>query len=107
MLNLHRLGGVDFNKGCYPGQEIVARVQYLGQVKRSMFLVEIAGPAPEPGFLLVAGAEEASASVVHAALHPDGGCRALVVASADSPETASGLLGTGNQSLRVLPLPYP
>jgi folate-binding protein YgfZ len=36
MVNLHTLGGVDFRKGCYPGQEIVARTQYRGQLKRHM-----------------------------------------------------------------------
>ncbi len=36
MVNLHTLGGVDFKKGCYPGQEIVARTQYRGQLKRHM-----------------------------------------------------------------------
>ena len=36
MVNLEKLGGIDFQKGCYPGQEIVARAQYRGQVKRRM-----------------------------------------------------------------------
>ena len=36
MVNLEALGGIDFQKGCYPGQEIVARAQYRGQVKRRM-----------------------------------------------------------------------
>jgi folate-binding protein YgfZ len=42
MVNLEALGGVDFQKGCYPGQEIVARAQYRGQVKRRM--VRLAAP---------------------------------------------------------------
>ena len=56
MVNLEKLGGVDFQKGCYPGQEIVARAQYRGEVKRRMVrLPAPAGaapnqpePAPEP-----------------------------------------------------------
>jgi folate-binding protein YgfZ len=40
MLNLDRLGGIGFNKGCYTGQEIVARTQYLGTVKRRMYFAE-------------------------------------------------------------------
>lgn len=40
MLNLDKLGGISFNKGCYTGQEIVARTHYLGQAKRAMFLAE-------------------------------------------------------------------
>jgi folate-binding protein YgfZ len=40
MLNLDRLGGIGFSKGCYTGQEVVARTQYLGSVKRRMYLAE-------------------------------------------------------------------
>lgn len=45
MLNYELIGGVDFKKGCYPGQEIVARSQYRGTVKRRMFLFELDAPA--------------------------------------------------------------
>jgi folate-binding protein YgfZ len=44
MLNLHRTGAVHFKKGCYPGQEVIARAQYLGQVKRG--LVVLSAPIP-------------------------------------------------------------
>jgi tRNA-modifying protein YgfZ len=50
MLNYEIVGGVDFSKGCYPGQEVVARSQYRGTIKRRMFLFECAAP-------LVAGQE--------------------------------------------------
>lgn len=43
MLNYELVGGVDFQKGCYPGQEIVARSQYRGTIKRRMFLFEVDG----------------------------------------------------------------
>jgi folate-binding protein YgfZ len=46
MLNYELIGGVDFQKGCYPGQEVVARSQYRGTVKRRMFLFDL---GPEPG----------------------------------------------------------
>jgi len=50
MVNLEQLGAVDFQKGCYPGQEIVARAQYRGAVKRRMQrLTAPAGVAPAPG----------------------------------------------------------
>ncbi|HVL36210.1 MAG TPA: folate-binding protein [Burkholderiales bacterium] len=50
MVNLETLGAVDFRKGCYPGQEIVARAQYRGQVKRRMVrLAAPAGAQPRPG----------------------------------------------------------
>ena len=41
MVNLELIGGVNFNKGCYPGQEIVARMQYLGKLKRRMYLAHL------------------------------------------------------------------
>jgi len=50
MVNLETLGGVDFDKGCYPGQEIVARAQHLGQVKRRMTRLQLPrGINPKPG----------------------------------------------------------
>ena len=50
MVNLETVGGVDFQKGCYPGQEIVARAQYRGQVKRRMVKVQVpAGTQLKPG----------------------------------------------------------
>lgn len=45
MLNYEIVGGVDFRKGCYPGQEVVARSQYRGTIKRRMFLFEAASPS--------------------------------------------------------------
>jgi len=50
MVNLHTLGGVDFKKGCYPGQEVVARTQYRGQLKRQMIHAQApAGTELKPG----------------------------------------------------------
>ena len=46
MLNLDQLGGISFSKGCYTGQEIVARTHYLGKAKRAMFLAECNTPTP-------------------------------------------------------------
>ncbi|MEH6565190.1 MAG: folate-binding protein [Halopseudomonas sp.] len=54
MLNLQQLGGVSFKKGCYTGQEIVARMQYLGKLKRRMYRLLLAGDAaPEPATPIV------------------------------------------------------
>jgi folate-binding protein YgfZ len=53
MINLESIGGVDFQKGCYPGQEVVARSQYRGAIKRRLYLAQVetalahAGPATE------------------------------------------------------------
>jgi len=73
MCNLDQLGGISFSKGCYTGQEVVARVHYLGAVKRHMVPAHLPGTPPAPGTRIDAG------ELVDAALHPDGGSAALVV----------------------------
>ena len=47
--NFDLVGGINFRKGCYPGQEIVARMQYLGRLKERLFAFHVDGPPPEPG----------------------------------------------------------
>ena len=62
MLNLDRIGAVSFTKGCYPGQEIVARAHHLGRVKRRAQVFRLPGPPPAPGAAL----EEPAGTVVRA-----------------------------------------
>jgi hypothetical protein len=73
MVNYEKLGAVDFQKGCYPGQEIVARAQYRGQVKRRM--VHAKAPA---GVVLQPGAEFNGGTVVDVA-PAEGGAELLAV----------------------------
>jgi len=54
MVNLDLIGGISFTKGCYTGQEIVARTKYLGRVKRRMLRFATDGAAPPPGAALYA-----------------------------------------------------
>jgi tRNA-modifying protein YgfZ len=67
MVNLHGLGGVDFQKGCYPGQEVVARAQYRGQVKRHMVHAKMPADAA-----MLPGAAYQGGTVVDAARAEDG-----------------------------------
>lgn len=73
MLNYELIGGVDFKKGCYPGQEVVARSQYRGTVKRRMFLFEVPAPAA-PGQEVFHDADpgQPAGMVVNAAPSGDG-----------------------------------
>lgn len=66
MLNIDLLGGISFEKGCYTGQEIIARAHFRGAVKRRMFLFQADGPAPAPGTRVLAG-EQHAGDVVDAA----------------------------------------
>ncbi len=110
MLNLHWLDGISFNKGCYPGQEIVARTHYLGQLKRRLYLASASTPeTPAPATPIhAAGAEQAIGSVVDAAAHPSGGQRLLAVLRIDAAEAEGLHLGAPDgPGLELLPLPYP
>ncbi len=111
MINWEVLGGVSFQKGCYPGQEIVARTQYLGRLKRRMYLAHLDGgdlPAPGDNLYTPDMDGQASGMVVNAAPAPDGGFDLLVVAQIES--VAAGqpirLKSPDGAALRLKSLPY-
>ena len=110
MLNFELIGGVDFQKGCYPGQEVVARSQYRGTVKRRMFLFDVEGSA-------AAGAEvfhsadpaQPAGMVVNAAPQPGASTSSLLV-EVKLAALAGGSLHLGGPDgprLRRSALPYP
>src|SRR6185436_6991041 len=87
MVNFQLIGGVSFRKGCYPGQEIVARTHYRGGLKRRMALAHLDAPAaPQPGDALYSTSfgEQAAGQVANAAPSPEGGFDLLVVAQMES-----------------------
>ncbi len=90
MVNLDALGGVSFKKGCYPGQEIVARTQYLGKLKRRMFLANVSTieivAAGDDLFSTEMG-EQSCGKIVNATLSPDGGYDVLAVIQQSSVDT--------------------
>jgi folate-binding protein YgfZ len=105
MLNYESVGGVNFKKGCYPGQEVVARSQFRGTLKRRMFLAHVAGPVQPADEVCVGGEpENVVGQVVQAAAHPLGGYLAQVVLQTTS---ADDRLQVGVQPLQLHPLPYP
>lgn len=114
MLNLDLTGGISFKKGCYPGQEIVARTQYLGKVKRRMLrlaFVPSAGAAlPDPGTPVLASGDAAQAVgevVLAAPLDAQRG-QLLAVLQMDLAAGADLHLGdAGGPALQPLDLPYP
>jgi folate-binding protein YgfZ len=86
MANFDLVGGVSFRKGCYPGQEIVARTQYRGILKRRMALAHADAAALAPGQRVFSRAlgDQAAGEVVNAAPAPEGGTDFLVVAQLES-----------------------
>ncbi len=106
MINFDTIGGVSFDKGCYPGQEIVARSHYLGKVKRRVFLAHLDGAEPAPGTEIFAGAADPVGVVALAAPAPGGGTDLLFEAQAAAFAQGGAPLRIGDRALRIEPLPY-
>lgn len=87
MLNLDKLGGISFNKGCYTGQEIVARTHYLGKTKREMFLAECdASAIPEPNSTIIDDSGQSIGKVLYAQKGPNS-CKMLIVLQVSDTHT--------------------
>ncbi len=87
MLNLDKLNAISFTKGCYVGQEIVARSQYLGEVKRRLSLLHGTGTPPQPGdrvYSQTLAQEHIVGDIVRTAAVPGGEFVALAVINNDA-----------------------
>jgi folate-binding protein YgfZ len=102
MLNLDVLGGISFEKGCYTGQEIIARTHFRGAVKRRMFRFAANCLPPVPGARVLANKEHAG-DVVYAAA-TEQGCELLAVISLAQVDAA--LTVENAAALTKLELPY-
>jgi folate-binding protein YgfZ len=110
MLNLALLQGISFNKGCYTGQEIIARMQYLGKMKRHMYLVSIQGFNTVSGCsLYTANAKSPVGTVINAVVNNDpDNVHTLALAVIEDKHLGAALfadsaLGT---AVELLSLPY-
>jgi folate-binding protein YgfZ len=110
MANLEIVGGVNFKKGCYPGQEIVARMQYLGRLKQRMYRAHVENDAlPRPGDSIFAPdfSGQSAGTVVDAQASPDNGYALLAVIQISSAEAGELHLGSETgPKLSLQPLPY-
>jgi folate-binding protein YgfZ len=104
MLNLDLLGGIAFEKGCYTGQEIIARTHFRGAIKRRMFRFGSEGPPPAPGTRVLAG-EQHAGDVVDAAATSEG-CELLAVVSLAQQDAELELESDRGVGIKKLPLPY-
>jgi tRNA-modifying protein YgfZ len=111
MLNLELLGAVNFKKGCYPGQEVVARSQYLGKMKRRTFLYS--STAQPADFKLGADVIDSASLSVEGQIVGVGvsdlGATLLIETSTDvfaATQSGSSSLAVGEAKLAPLPQPY-
>ena len=108
MLNLQAVGGVSFKKGCYTGQEIVARMQYLGKLKRRLYRLQLdASELPEPGTQLFSPSHGSSIGEVVLAAHGEQQIELLAVLQAEAAESGDIHVGAlDGPALHLLDLPY-
>ena len=109
MLNYESVGGVNFKKGCYPGQEVVARSQFRGTLKRRAYLVHAEAPMTAGDDVFqAADASQPCGTVAQAAASPQGGFDAIAslqVAAAGMGDLK--LASTEGPAIELLSLPYP
>lgn len=105
-INYQLINGINFRKGCYTGQEIVARLHYRGKLKRHMYRFELSGDQlPAPGAALVnATTRNACGHLVTAAFAADN--RIEILASLLDEQLGQVTLETSTEILKQLPLPY-
>jgi folate-binding protein YgfZ len=108
MLNYESVGGVNFKKGCYPGQEVVARSQFRGTLKRRAFIAHAdAELSAGQEVFQASDAEQPAGLVAQAARAPGGGWDAIVSVQLSAAEAGDLHAGRADgPALALLPLPY-
>ncbi|CAJ92699.1 Folate-binding protein YgfZ [Cupriavidus necator] len=108
MINFELVGGVNFRKGCYPGQEIVARSQYRGTLKRRMWLVQGEGEVPAPAAEIYRPEDpgQPCGMIVNAAPAPQGGWAGLAELKIDAAASALRLGSAEGAAVATATLPY-
>ncbi|MDD2546221.1 MAG: folate-binding protein [Burkholderiaceae bacterium] len=107
MLNYESVGGVNFKKGCYPGQEVVARSQFRGTLKRRAYLAHAEAPLTVGTEVFTAhDAEQPCGTVVQAAPAPQGGWDAIVSLQTAAATEALQAGPESGTALQLQALPY-
>lgn len=110
MTNMHLIDGVSFTKGCYVGQEVVARMQYLGKLKRRMYLARVESdipPAPGDELFARGSTSGQGAGKVVDAQAVGAGYELLAVIEVASAEEDQVTLGENGPKLSIANPPYP
>lgn len=108
MVNLDLIGALSYTKGCYPGQEIVARTHYLGRLKQRMYRASVSAAAPGDKLYCEELGDQAAGMIVSAAPADDGGQEVLAVlqtANATATNYRCGSLQGPALTLKTLPYP--
>jgi len=110
MVNLELIGGVNFQKGCYPGQEIVARTHYLGKPNRRMYRINIDSevcPKAGTNIFSKADGEQAVGKIVNAQNNGSNSCDALAVLRTEKEESNDmHLENQEDTQIKIVALPY-
>ena len=108
MLNYESVGGVNFKKGCYPGQEVVARSQFRGTLKRRAFLAHSTAPMAAGDEIFQADdGSQPCGTVVQAAMELSGGFDAIISGQVAALQSHSLRLGSSSGPLvELLQMPY-
>lgn len=104
--NWHAVGGISFQKGCYTGQEIIARMHYLGQLKKSTFRVLL----PKGGATVLAIITDSSGrgvgEITNLVAFDDGHQEGLAVIQHSAQDAALQIADSAGAPVRIAPLPY-
>ena len=107
MVNFIAINGVDFKKGCYPGQEVVARLNYLGKTKRRMYRLLIDTDAlPEINEDIASESDQKAGKILNAVITPKGQIEALAILKIAEAENTLSLASNSSASIKLLELPY-
>ena len=107
MLNLDLLDFISFKKGCYTGQEVVARAHYLGAVKRRMYLLALSAElAPASGTVLEDTEGKQLGTIVNAQVNKQGQVEALAVLSTSNTAINQVVLNQAEIAVKFIDLPY-
>jgi len=107
MVNYIAVGGVDFKKGCYPGQEVVARLNYLGKTKRRMYHLQIeSDQLPTIGESIASDSDKVAGKILNVAINPAGKVEALAILKIAESDKSLTLSNSANKTVAILELPY-
>ncbi|GAB4226008.1 MAG: folate-binding protein YgfZ [Acidobacteriota bacterium] len=103
-LDLERLGGLSYAKGCFPGQEVIARTHYLGRTVRRLVAAQTHGAPPVPGAAIRTAANREAGTVLDAVPRPDSGAQVQAVVRVEALDAGEALFVAGDEHapLRIM-----